>query len=205
MHIIVLHRRPCIQVLSVKRKPDAMHWNLRLRMRSGAWDKKLVQIWAVENQRIAWPPPDSFSSPSVAILGTLSSSPSSSTAKSFRPSGVELPRLSVATARRRRPASSALRQTVFGIPALGKTSTLSAGGAKTAAKSSAMTMPIRIPFCTRTGIPLSCNRRSACSVPYPTCITKGSGSTITETFSGPRPTETPISASATQSYIPGQA
>lgn len=53
--------RLVIQVLSVKRKPDAMHGNLRLRMRSGPWDKKLVQIWPVENQRVAWPPPESFS------------------------------------------------------------------------------------------------------------------------------------------------
>jgi len=53
--------RLVIQVLSVKRKPDAMHGNLRLRMRSGPWDKSLVQIWPVENQRVAWPPPESFS------------------------------------------------------------------------------------------------------------------------------------------------
>lgn len=53
--------RLVIQVLSVKRKPDAMHGNLRLRMRSGPWDKKLVQIWPVEKQRVAWPPPESFS------------------------------------------------------------------------------------------------------------------------------------------------
>jgi hypothetical protein len=53
--------RLVMQVLSVKRKPDAMHGSLPLRMRSGPWDKKLVQIWPVENQRVAWPPPDSFS------------------------------------------------------------------------------------------------------------------------------------------------
>lgn len=53
--------RLVIQVLSVKRKPYAMHGNLRLRMRSGPWDKKLVQIWPVEKQRVAWPPPESFS------------------------------------------------------------------------------------------------------------------------------------------------
>jgi hypothetical protein len=53
--------RLVMQVLSVKRKPNAMHGSLRLRMRSGPWDKKLVQIWPVENQRVAWPPPESFS------------------------------------------------------------------------------------------------------------------------------------------------
>jgi hypothetical protein len=53
--------RLVMQVLSVKRKPNAMHGSLRLRMRSGPWDKKLVQIWPVENQRVVWPPPESFS------------------------------------------------------------------------------------------------------------------------------------------------
>jgi hypothetical protein len=52
--------RLVMQVLSIKRKPDAMHGSLRLRMRSGPWDTKLVQVWPVENRRVGWPPPESF-------------------------------------------------------------------------------------------------------------------------------------------------
>jgi hypothetical protein len=50
-----------MQVLSIRRKPEAMHGSLRLRMRSGPWENKLVQIWPVEKQRVSWPPAESFS------------------------------------------------------------------------------------------------------------------------------------------------
>jgi hypothetical protein len=50
-----------MQVLSIKRKPDATHGSLRLQMRSGPWDTKLVQVWPLEKQRVGWPPPESFS------------------------------------------------------------------------------------------------------------------------------------------------
>jgi len=50
-----------LQVLSIKRKPDAMHGSLRLRMRSGPWESRLVQIWPAERPRVSWPPPESFS------------------------------------------------------------------------------------------------------------------------------------------------
>lgn len=53
--------RLVLQVLSIKRKPDAMHGPLRLRMRSGPWDTKLRQVWPVEKPRVSWPPPESFS------------------------------------------------------------------------------------------------------------------------------------------------
>jgi len=53
--------RLVIQVLSIKRKADMMHGNLRLRMRSGPWNVKLVQVWPVEKQSVTWPPPQSFS------------------------------------------------------------------------------------------------------------------------------------------------
>jgi len=52
--------RLVMQVLSIRRKPDAMHGNLRLRMRSGPWESKLVQIWPLEKRRVDWPPPQSF-------------------------------------------------------------------------------------------------------------------------------------------------
>lgn len=52
--------RLVMQVLSIKRKPDAMHGSLRLRMRSGPWDTKLMQVWPVETQSVGWPPPESF-------------------------------------------------------------------------------------------------------------------------------------------------
>ena len=42
-----------MQVLSVKRKPNAMHGSLRLGMRLGPWDKRLVQSSIRENQRVA--------------------------------------------------------------------------------------------------------------------------------------------------------
>jgi hypothetical protein len=50
-----------MQVLSVKRKPDAPRGSLRLRIRAGPWESKLIQIWPVEKQRVNWPPPHSFS------------------------------------------------------------------------------------------------------------------------------------------------
>jgi len=50
-----------MQVLSIKRKPDASDGSLRLQMRSGPWDARLVKIWPVERQRVDWPPPESFS------------------------------------------------------------------------------------------------------------------------------------------------
>ena len=53
--------RLVLQVLSIKRKPEAMHGSLRLRMRSGPWDAKLAPIWPVEKMRVSWPPPGSFS------------------------------------------------------------------------------------------------------------------------------------------------
>ena len=52
--------RLVMQVLSIKRKPDAMHGSLRLVMRSGPWESKLVQIWPLEKRRVDWPPPQSF-------------------------------------------------------------------------------------------------------------------------------------------------
>lgn len=48
--------RLVLQVLSIKRRPDAMDGSLRLRMRPGPWDTKLRQIYPVE-QRVSWPPP----------------------------------------------------------------------------------------------------------------------------------------------------
>jgi hypothetical protein len=53
--------RLVIQVLSVKRKPEASRGNLRLRIQAGPWERKLMQIWPIENQRVNWPPPESFS------------------------------------------------------------------------------------------------------------------------------------------------
>ncbi len=53
--------RLVMQVLSVKRRPDAMYGSLRLRIRSGPWESKLVQVWPIEKQRVDWPPPQSFS------------------------------------------------------------------------------------------------------------------------------------------------
>ena len=53
--------RLVMQVLSVKRKPDAPGGGLRLKIRAGPWESKLVQIWPVEKPRVNWPPPQSFS------------------------------------------------------------------------------------------------------------------------------------------------
>ena len=53
--------RLVMQVLSIKRRADAMHGSLRLRMRSGPRDARLVQVWPVEKQSLGWPPPESFS------------------------------------------------------------------------------------------------------------------------------------------------
>ncbi|MFZ0773049.1 MAG: hypothetical protein WCA49_22455 [Candidatus Sulfotelmatobacter sp.] len=53
--------RLVMQVLSVKRKPDAPRGNLKLRIRAGPWESKLVQIWPVEKKRVNWPPAESFS------------------------------------------------------------------------------------------------------------------------------------------------
>ena len=38
-----------------------MQGSLRLRIRSGPWESKLVQIWPIEKQKVDWPPPQSFS------------------------------------------------------------------------------------------------------------------------------------------------
>jgi hypothetical protein len=51
--------RLVMQVLSVKRKPDA--GSLSLKIRAGPWESKLVQVWPVEKQRVNWPPLESFS------------------------------------------------------------------------------------------------------------------------------------------------
>ncbi len=53
--------RLIMQVLSVKRKSDATSTSLRLQIRSGPWENKLVKIWPVEKSRVNWPPPQSFS------------------------------------------------------------------------------------------------------------------------------------------------
>jgi hypothetical protein len=53
--------RLVMQVLSVKRKPDAPRGGLSLKIRAGAWESKLVQIWPVEKQIVSWPPPQNFS------------------------------------------------------------------------------------------------------------------------------------------------
>jgi len=53
--------RLVMQVLSIERKPDAKRGSLRLQMRAGPWENKLVQVWPVERQRVNWPPPQSFS------------------------------------------------------------------------------------------------------------------------------------------------
>lgn len=53
--------RLVMQVLSVKRKPDAPQGNLRLRIRAGPWESKLAQIWPIEKKRVNWPPPECFS------------------------------------------------------------------------------------------------------------------------------------------------
>lgn len=50
-----------MQVLSVKCKPEATQRDLQLRMRPGPWEKRLIQIWPVEKQRVNWPPIESFS------------------------------------------------------------------------------------------------------------------------------------------------
>jgi len=52
--------RLVMQVLSVRRKPDAPRGNLTLTIRSGPWETKLTQIWPFK-QRVTWPPPQSFS------------------------------------------------------------------------------------------------------------------------------------------------
>jgi len=53
--------RLVMQVLSVKRKPEVPRGSLRLRIRAGPWESKLIQIWTVEKQRVDWPPPQNFS------------------------------------------------------------------------------------------------------------------------------------------------
>lgn len=53
--------RLVMQVLSVRRKPDTPRGSLSLKIRSGPWESKLVQIWPVEKPRVNWPPPRNFS------------------------------------------------------------------------------------------------------------------------------------------------
>jgi hypothetical protein len=53
--------RLVIQILSVKRKSEAGQGNLQLSIREGPWERKLVQVWPIEKERVNWPPPESFS------------------------------------------------------------------------------------------------------------------------------------------------
>jgi hypothetical protein len=52
--------RLVIQLLSVKCKPETGQCNLIIQMREGPWERKLVQVWPSERERVNWPPPDSF-------------------------------------------------------------------------------------------------------------------------------------------------
>lgn len=52
--------RLVIQLLSVKRKPETGQCDLRIRMRDGPWERKLMQVWPIERERVNWPPPESF-------------------------------------------------------------------------------------------------------------------------------------------------
>jgi hypothetical protein len=52
--------RLVIQLLSVKCKPETGQRNLIIQMREGPWERKLVQVWPIERERVNWPPSDSF-------------------------------------------------------------------------------------------------------------------------------------------------
>jgi hypothetical protein len=60
--------RLVLQVLSIKRRPDAMVGSLRLQIRSGPWETKLTQIYPVEKTRVHWPPHGSFSDLEDSLL-----------------------------------------------------------------------------------------------------------------------------------------
>jgi hypothetical protein len=55
--------RLVLQVLSVKRKPEAGPGNLKIHLREGPWGTKLLQVWPIQTERVNWPPPESFSDP----------------------------------------------------------------------------------------------------------------------------------------------
>ena len=52
--------RLVIQLLSVKRKTETGRGNLIIHMRGGPWERKLVQVWPIEFERVNWPPTESF-------------------------------------------------------------------------------------------------------------------------------------------------
>jgi len=49
-------KRLTIQVLSIKRKPEAHAENIRVEAQGGSWDQKLIQIWPIGNASVTWPP-----------------------------------------------------------------------------------------------------------------------------------------------------
>jgi hypothetical protein len=57
----LLMRRLVIQVLTLRRKPEFLEADARLRMKAGPWDKNLIQIWPISEQTLQWPPTLSLS------------------------------------------------------------------------------------------------------------------------------------------------
>lgn len=53
--------RLVMQSLTVRRKPQFNRTRLVLDQRPGPWGQCLLQVWPIQNKRITWPPPISFS------------------------------------------------------------------------------------------------------------------------------------------------
>ena len=53
-------KRLAIQVLSIKRKPEAHGRDIKIDARGGPWNDKLIQVWPIGNSTVSWPPQQSF-------------------------------------------------------------------------------------------------------------------------------------------------